>query len=87
MQIYTEPNKRSGRTVLVVEDNPAVRKMIATAFISDCFKTCVEADNGKEGIAAAKRIKPDVITLDLSMPVMNGLEAALNCESSSRKLR
>lgn len=68
--------KRAGKAVLVVEDNATVRRMIADAFLSDGFKTCAEADNGKEGIAAAKRIKPDVITLDLSMPVMNGLEAA-----------
>ena len=32
--------------------------------------------NGKEAVEAAKQIKPDVITLDLSMPVMNGLRAA-----------
>jgi two-component system chemotaxis response regulator CheY len=50
--------------------------------LSDGFKTCGEADNGREGIALAKRIKPDLVTLDLSMPVMNGLEAA----SELRKL-
>jgi CheY-like chemotaxis protein len=59
-----------------VDDNPAIRKVLAAAFLSDGFKTCAEADSGKEGIEIAKRIKPDVITLDLSMPVMNGLQAA-----------
>ena len=56
--------------------------MLAVAFLSDGFKTCVQAENRKEGIEAAKQIKSDVITLDFSMPVVNGLEAA----SELRKL-
>jgi two-component system chemotaxis response regulator CheY len=50
--------------------------MLASAFLSDGFKTCAEAENGKEAVELAKQIKPDVITLDLSMPVMNGIRAA-----------
>jgi len=76
-RIETDPKKHGvGKTVVVVDDNPAIRKMLAAAFLSDGFKTCGEADNGKEGIEAAKKLKPDLITLDLSMPVMNGLQAA-----------
>jgi CheY-like chemotaxis protein len=60
----------------VVDDNTVVRKILAAAFLSGGFETCAEAENGREGIEIAKRITPDVITLDLSMPVMNGLEAA-----------
>ena len=75
-RIKSDPKESVGKTVLVVDDNTAIRKMIAAAFLSDGFKTCVEADNGREGIEAAKRIQPDLITLDVSMPVMNGLEAA-----------
>ena len=72
-----DPKKHGvGKTVLVVDDNVPMRRMIAAAFLSDGFKTCAEADNGQEGIVAAKRIMPDLITLDLSMPLMNGLEAA-----------
>jgi CheY-like chemotaxis protein len=77
VEIESDPKKRGvGKTVLVVDDSATIRKMLAAAFLSDGFETCVEAENGKEGLEAAKRIKPDVIILDLSMPVMNGLEAA-----------
>jgi len=78
----TDIQKRTlGRTVLVVDDNPTIRKMLSTAFLSDGFQTCAEAQNGKVGIEIAKQVKPDVIILDLAMPVMNGLEAArtLHC--------
>ena len=83
MKIIDGPEKRGvGKTVLVVDDNARIRKLLAVAFLSDGFTTCVQAENGKESIAAAKKIKPDVITLDLSMPVMNGLATA----SELRKL-
>jgi CheY-like chemotaxis protein len=75
--IEVDPRKRGvGKTVLVVDDNAAIRKMLAGAFLSDGFKTCAEAGNGKEAVEVAKLFKPDVITLDLAMPVMNGLKAA-----------
>jgi two-component system chemotaxis response regulator CheY len=77
VEIESDPRKRgAGKTVLVVDDNAPIRKMLAAAFLSDGFKTCGEAENGKEAVELAKQIKPDVITLDLSMPVMNGITAA-----------
>jgi two-component system chemotaxis response regulator CheY len=75
--IRSDRRKRgTGKTVLVVDDNAAIREMLASAFFSDGFKMCGEAENSKEAIELAKQIKPDVITLDLSMPVMNGIKAA-----------
>ena len=77
MQRETDPKKPGiGKTALVADDNAAIRTMLASAFLSDGFKTCIEAENGKEAIDAAKQNKPDVIVLDLSMPVMNGLQSA-----------
>jgi two-component system chemotaxis response regulator CheY len=77
VEIDIDPRKRGvGKTVLVVDDSPAIRKGLANAFLSDGFKTCAEAKDGREGIELAQRIHPDIITLDLSMPRMNGLQAA-----------
>ncbi len=77
MKVERDPKKRGiGKIVLVVDDSTIIRKALATAFLSDGFETCVEAESGKEGIEAAQRIKPDLIVLDLSMPVLNGLQAA-----------
>jgi len=42
----------------------------------DGWEVSGEAANGREGIEKAEQLKPDVIVLDLSMPVMNGLDAA-----------
>jgi CheY-like chemotaxis protein len=77
MESETDPKKPGiGKTVLVVDDNAAIRKMLATAFLSEGFKTCSEAENEKEAIDVAKQDKPDLIVLDLSMPLMNGLQSA-----------
>ncbi len=40
------------------------------------WRVCGEASDGREGVAKAQELKPDLVVLDLSMPVMNGLEAA-----------
>jgi CheY-like chemotaxis protein len=69
-------SKGAGKTALIVDDNAVIRKMLAAAFLSDGFKACAQAENGKEGIELAKQVTPDRITLDLAMPVMNGIQAA-----------
>ena len=67
---------------MIVDDNAPIRKMLATAFLSDGFKTCGEAENGTKAVELAQRIKPDLITMDLSMPGISGLVAS----SALRKL-
>jgi two-component system, response regulator PdtaR len=63
------------RRVLIVDDSPIVRR-ISSALQSGGFAICGEAKDGQEAIELAEKLSPDVIILDLSMPVMNGLEAA-----------
>ena len=76
VQTDREKEPGTGKTVLIVDDNRALRQAVARAFLSDGFSVCGEADNGKEAVELAKELKPDLVILDLSMPVMNGLEAA-----------
>ena len=46
LEVESEPRKRGfGKTVLVVDDNALIRKILATAFLSDGFKTCGKAAN------------------------------------------
>lgn len=62
-------------TVLVVDDNPQVRKLICELFTREAdFQVCGEADNGRDGVDKALAWEPDLIVTDLSMPLMNGLE-------------
>jgi DNA-binding NarL/FixJ family response regulator len=64
-------------SVLIVDDHPAVRRALRAAFERQPgFTVCGEAEDGFEAISKAKRLAPDLIVLDLRMPVMDGLEAA-----------
>jgi DNA-binding NarL/FixJ family response regulator len=65
------------RTVLVVDDNKFIRRALCQIFTSEAdFDVCGEAENGREAIEKALELRPDVIVMDLSMPVMNGIQAA-----------
>jgi DNA-binding NarL/FixJ family response regulator len=65
------------KTILIVDDNAYIRLGLYELFKRESdFEVCGEAENGKEAIAKALDLHPDLIVLDLSMPVMNGLEAA-----------
>ncbi len=64
-----------GRKVLLVDDNPDVLWLL-----NDLLKRSLEvevstAENGKVAVETAREIQPDLILMDLMMPVMNGLEA------------
>jgi DNA-binding NarL/FixJ family response regulator len=64
------------RSVLIVDDNPLIRKAICEAFTREGdFKICGEAHDGQDAIEKAQLLRPDLIVMDLSMPVLNGLEA------------
>lgn len=64
-----------GKSVLLVDDSAIVRRTVGSALISDGFNVCGEANDGREAVELAGKLSPDLIILDLSMPVMNGLEA------------
>src|SRR5690242_12493392 len=65
------------KSVLVVDDNAYIRHTLCELFQSQAdFAICGQAENGKEAIEKAQELHPDLIVLDLSMPVMNGLDAA-----------
>ena len=67
----------SPKSVLIVDDNVYVRQGLRELFKQQPdFEVCGEAENGKEAIKKAQELKPDLIVLDLSMPVMNGFDAA-----------
>jgi DNA-binding NarL/FixJ family response regulator len=63
--------------ILIIDDSSEVRYVMRKVFESEPgWLVCGEASNGKEGVELAERIHPNLIILDLSMPVMNGLEVA-----------
>ena len=62
--------------LLIIDDDAIVRSMLRYIVESDEHSVVGEADNGQAGISAAEDLRPDLILLDVSMPVMGGFPAA-----------
>jgi len=72
--------------ILIVDDNPIIRRMLRVFIEHDTQSNiCGEAENGQIAVEQVKRSPPDVVILDLQMPVMNGLEAARHISSIAPK--
>lgn len=72
-----EPQDGLSRRVLIIDDSAHIRRSLRCIIEEDLgWQVCGEATNGADGVTAATSLRPDVVVVDLSMPVMNGIEAA-----------
>jgi DNA-binding NarL/FixJ family response regulator len=63
--------------ILIADDVAAIRKQLSSILTAQLgLEVCGEAANGKEAVQKARDLNPDLIILDITMPLMNGLEAA-----------
>ena len=63
---------KNGKTILIIDDEPDVIIYLKTFFEDHGFET-ITAKNGKEGMEKMKSEKPDLVTLDISMPEESGV--------------
>jgi DNA-binding NarL/FixJ family response regulator len=63
--------------IVVADDQEVVRKrVVATLLSRGDLEVCAEASNGKEAVQKTKELNPDLVILDITMPELNGLDAA-----------
>ncbi|HET9401356.1 MAG TPA: response regulator transcription factor [Candidatus Acidoferrales bacterium] len=64
--------------ILIVDDHDVVRQGVRSILqrLRPDWEICGEATNGREATEAAEKFEPDILVLDITMPVMNGLEAS-----------
>ncbi|MCK5198482.1 MAG: response regulator [Spirochaetales bacterium] len=65
-----------GKTIVIVDDSLYVQYYLGKYFVELGYRIAGFADNGRRGVTAYKKLHPDLITLDNTMPVLSGLEAA-----------
>ena len=65
------------KRILIVDDNSKVRSIVRQQLEKELGFICLEAANGLDAMRAARKKKPDLVIMDLAMPVMNGFEAAV----------
>ena len=61
--------------ILLVDDHPITRSALAALLAQHDFTVVGEASDGEEAVELARRLSPQLVLLDLSMPGMSGLEA------------
>jgi CheY-like chemotaxis protein len=71
------------RFILVVDDNREAADLMVE-LLTLCGHTAISAYNGPDGVSIAVRAKPEIILLDLTMPVMDGFEVARKLRANDR---
>ena len=62
--------------ILLVDDFERIRSGVRSLLTSESLEICGEAENGREAVDRVRELHPDLVLLDIAMPVMNGIEAA-----------
>ena len=75
------------RRLLVIDDSPFIFKAVKRAVEPEGYEVVGNAENGKFGLELYEELKPDVITLDITMPIMDGLETAENLFKINPEIR
>ena len=73
--------------VILADDNGPVRRSLRSLLEREGFKVVVEAADGEQSVSLAHKHHPDVVLLDLSMPHLNGIEAARQIHKSLPEVR
>jgi DNA-binding NarL/FixJ family response regulator len=69
--------------ILVADDHDIIRRGLKQLLIAHAgWEVCGEAKTGREAVALAEQLRPDVVVMDISMPHLNGLEAARRIKKS-----
>lgn len=61
--------------ILIVDDSPVARRMLRTSIPKDKGYEIFEAVNGQDGVDKYQELKPDIVFMDLTMPVLDGYQA------------
>ncbi len=61
-------------TILIVDDSKTSRSMLRNILEQNGYEVIAEATNGQEGFEKYCELKPDLVTLDITMPIMDGIE-------------
>lgn len=70
------------KRILIVDDTFFIRETIKRMIDGEGFTVVGEADNGEDAVALYREHQPDIVTMDITMPIKNGLEATKEiCEA------
>jgi len=75
-ELKTVVEKKSTiKRILLVDDSPIIHKLLRRTLEAHGYEVCGDAKNGREAVSMYQSLKPDLVFMDITMPVMDGLEA------------
>lgn len=72
------------KKVMIVDDSPMIHNLLRKTLERNDFEVCADATNGRDAVALFEKINPDLIFMDVTMPIMDGLEAAKIIKEKNR---
>lgn len=73
--------------LLLADDHVIVRDGLKNLLLHECFEIAAEVSNGREAVESARKLRPDVAVLDISMPLLNGIDAAREIRAASPRTK
>lgn len=69
------------KTVLIVDDSPLIHTLLKKTLDKYNYSVLATATNGRDGVEQYKKLTPDIVFMDINMPIMDGLTAATQIKS------
>ena len=71
------------KRILFVDDSPMIHSLLSRTLIKNDYEVCGGANNGKEAVELFMSLNPDLIFMDITMPIMDGLEASTSIKEKN----
>lgn len=75
------------KRILIVDDSPIIHNLLRKALENNGYEVCGDAKNGKEGVEMFKSLSPDLTFMDITMPIMDGIECAKQVKQLNPKAK
>jgi len=73
--------------ILIADDNQMIRESVADILSSEGWEVCGQAPDGAEAIEKVRKLRPDLVVLDVSMPGIDGLETARRLRKENAEIK
>jgi DNA-binding NarL/FixJ family response regulator len=73
--------------ILLADDHAIVRDGLKSVLVSEGFEIAAEAADGREAVDLTRKLRPDAVVLDVSMPSLNGIDAAREIQSACPQIK
>ncbi len=75
------------KRILLVDDSPMIHNLLRKTLENNGYEVCGDAKNGSEGVDMYMSLMPDLVFMDVTMPIMDGIEAARRIKENNPAAR